>query len=63
MQVYDVRKEEDKPVLESGYGGGKHSDCVWEVPAQPRTLKPQTRNPKLETLNSKLQTQNSKPQT
>lgn len=31
VAVYDVRKEEDKPVLESGYGGGKHSDCVWEV--------------------------------
>jgi hypothetical protein len=28
-QVYDVRKEEDRPVLESGFGGGKHAECVW----------------------------------
>lgn len=31
VAVYDVRKEEDKPVLESSYNGGKHSDSVWEV--------------------------------
>mmetsp|Transcript_5976 Transcript_5976/g.13861 ORF Transcript_5976/g.13861 Transcript_5976/m.13861 type:complete len:746 (-) Transcript_5976:24-2261(-) len=31
VAVYDVRKPEDKPVLESSYTGGKHSDCVWEV--------------------------------
>eukprot|EP00281_Chroomonas_sp_CCMP1168_P011036 CAMPEP_0206279230 /NCGR_PEP_ID=MMETSP0047_2-20121206/37914_1 /ASSEMBLY_ACC=CAM_ASM_000192 /TAXON_ID=195065 /ORGANISM="Chroomonas mesostigmatica_cf, Strain CCMP1168" /LENGTH=721 /DNA_ID=CAMNT_0053709171 /DNA_START=20 /DNA_END=2186 /DNA_ORIENTATION=- len=31
VAIYDVRKEEDKPVLQSVYNGGKHSDSVWEV--------------------------------
>ena len=30
-QVYDVRKLEDKRVLESTFTSGKHSDAVWEV--------------------------------
>ena len=29
--VYDVRKPEDKRVLESSFTSGKHSDAVWEV--------------------------------
>ena len=29
--VYDVRKAEDKRVLESTFTSGKHSDAVWEV--------------------------------
>lgn len=31
VAVYDVRKEDDKAVLEASYNGGKHSDSVWEV--------------------------------
>mmetsp|Transcript_28201 Transcript_28201/g.63812 ORF Transcript_28201/g.63812 Transcript_28201/m.63812 type:complete len:738 (-) Transcript_28201:345-2558(-) len=31
VAVYDVRKEDDSPVLESTFTGGKHSDAVWEV--------------------------------
>jgi WD40 repeat protein len=30
-QVYDVRKSEDKRVLESTFTSGKHSDAVWEL--------------------------------
>mmetsp|Transcript_24966 Transcript_24966/g.81789 ORF Transcript_24966/g.81789 Transcript_24966/m.81789 type:complete len:774 (+) Transcript_24966:69-2390(+) len=31
VSVYDVRAPTDKPVLESGHTGGKHSDPVWKL--------------------------------